>query len=403
MRLLMICLGLGALVFIACVSVTAGGTGPLVVKATEMLELNNLFQNQLEWLGGDGVYSLDISEFHPNTILWVFGDTDWGKIKNGEKVVTDSTNNSLALYNYKDKTIEFFPLNPNPEHNPKLPSKRFNIFKIAEWVKAKMPWGPWPFAPFIQDNKIYCFLMVIDFAGWTNPLGDWIGDIYLAEVDNPKDGVPNWHINYYPISFLPTEYRGHSYLWLATDVLKDGDVYYMYGVRQEQVLTSSGQKILRHFVVARTRSKITDFGTWEFYDGEKWSFTPQIVKDGPSDLSTEYSVIYFLPYNKYLLIYQRDGLQNPILRYSVWGRWSDTPVGPWGEPQLLYKPTDLLNSPFWKEDYRIYAVKAHYPYLSDTENEVVVSYVLTGKEAKSDPRLYHPYFVKITFEAKAHK
>lgn len=384
MRVCSIGVGLCVGLFMVCIASTAQ---PVVAEAAKMPELEALFRYQEPWLGGDAAYSLDISEFRPHTILWTFGDTFWGMIEDNRKVWSGFTNNSVALYNYKDERVDFYPAEPR------------NLFELTEWVEAGWPYGPWVFAPFIQNGKIYCFLMVNDLAGWTDPLGDWLADIYLAEVVNPKDLPEQWDIDYYPIDFLPVRYEGHSFLWLATDVYVEDDTYYMYGVKQEQLYENGKQIIKRYFVVARTRSEITDFESWEFYNGRGWSSTPQVVDGGPDDLSTEYSVIHVPPFDRYLLVYQRDQLEDEVLRYSIWGRWADTPVGPWGEPKLLYTPPESVDPEFWEEDYWIYAVKAHYPQLSGAGNEIVVSYVISSfdkDEQQSDPLLYCPYFAKLT-------
>ena len=357
---------------------------PQLIAASKMPELESFFRYKEPWLGSDAAYSLNISEFHPNTILWTFGDTLWGRIENETKV-WNMTNNSIALYDFENETIGFYHDEPK------------NVFEIAEWVEGGWLWGPWALAPFFQNGKIYWFLMVIDFAGWTYPIGDWLADIYLAEVDNPEDNPESWNINYYPIDFLPAKYENHSFLWLATDVYIENNTCYMYGVRQEQVYEGGNQMIIRHYVVARTQENITNFNSWEFYDGENWTSTPQIVENGPSDLSTEYSVDYLPPFDKYLLIYQNDQAEDRLLRSSIWGRWADTPIGPWSEPQLLYTPPELD----WNESYYAYAIKAHYPYLSKTDKEVVASYVLRSyneEETLSNPILYCPYFVKLTFQ-----
>jgi hypothetical protein len=357
--------------------------GEVEVVATKTPELERLFRYQEPWLGADAAYSLDISEFHPNTILWTFGDTLWGTIEDDTKVWTSMLNNSIALHDYENESIEFYPGEPK------------NFFHRAEWLEDDQLWGPWAFAPFIQNGNIYWFLMVIDLEGW--PDGGWLADIYLAEVDNPKDDPKSWDINYYPIDFLPVECENHSFLWLATDIYVENSTYYMYGVRQEQIYDREGEETtVRCFVVAKTQENITDFDSWKFYDGENWISTPQIVENGPNDLSTEYSVDYFLPSNKYLLIYQNDQAEDRLLSSSIWGRWADTPIGPWEEPQILYTPPELD----WNENYWAYAMKAHYSYLSKTENELVVSYVLRSyieDETLSNPMLYCPYFVKLVF------
>jgi hypothetical protein len=350
--------------------IEAGESGgePQLTAASKMPELESFFRYQEPWLGSDGAWSINISEFHPNTILWTFGDTLWGRIENDKKV-WNMTNNSVAVHNLENGTIEFYD------------AEQVNIFEIAEWLEGDELFGPWPFAPFVQNGKIYWFPMVINLTGWVGD-GNWLADIYLAEVDNPEDNPDLWNVNYYPIDFLPVKYVPNSFLWLATDVYVENETYYMYGERDG------------HYVVARTQENITLFDSWEFYDGQNWTSTPQIVQNGPTDLSTEYSVDYLPLFDKYLLIYQKHSWPT---NSSIWGRWSDTPFGPWSEPQLLYTPPELDLDP----DYWAYAIKGHYPYLSRTDREVVVSYVVRSyneSETLSNPTLYCPYFVKLVFQ-----
>lgn len=79
--------------------------GDLQLTATsKMPELESFFRYQEPWLGSDGAWSINISEFHPNTILWTFGDTLWGRIENNQKV-WNMTTNSVALHNLENGTI----------------------------------------------------------------------------------------------------------------------------------------------------------------------------------------------------------------------------------------------------------------------------------------------------------
>ena len=344
---------------------------PQLVATSKMPELESFFRalEQEPWLGADGAWSINISGFHPNTILWTFGDTLWGRIENGKKV-WNMTNNSVALHNLENGTIKFFD------------DEQINIFEMAEWLVGDELFGPWPFAPFVQNGKIYWFPMVINLTGWFGD-GNWLADIYLAEVDNPEDDPDYWNVNYYPIDFLPVRYEPNSFLWLATDVYVENNTYYMYGERDG------------HYVVARTQENITLFDSWEFYNGTNWTSTPQIVQNGPTDLSTEYSVDYLPHFDKYLLIYQKRSWPTDS---RIWGRWAATPIGPWSDPQLLYTPPELE----WGDNYWAYAIKGHYPYLSNAHREVVVSYVIRSGEGDeedlSNPLLYCPYFVKLVFQ-----
>ena len=73
------------------------------------------------------------------------------------------TNNSVALHNLENGTIKFYD------------EEQKNIFEISEWLEGDELFGPWPFAPFVQNGKIYSFPMVINLTGWTG--GDWLADI----------------------------------------------------------------------------------------------------------------------------------------------------------------------------------------------------------------------------------
>jgi len=73
------------------------------------------------------------------------------------------TNNSVALHNLENETIKFYD------------EEQKNIFEISEWLEGDELFGPWPFAPFVQNGKIYSFPMVINLTGWTG--GDWLADI----------------------------------------------------------------------------------------------------------------------------------------------------------------------------------------------------------------------------------
>jgi len=61
---------------------------PQLIVASKMLELESFFRYEEPWLGSDGAWSINISEFYPNTILWTFGDTLWGRIENDKKCGT---------------------------------------------------------------------------------------------------------------------------------------------------------------------------------------------------------------------------------------------------------------------------------------------------------------------------
>ena len=67
-----------------------------------------LFQKKDGWTGADGVYSVALAD---DTILWLFGDTFIGQIKNGRHENADLINNSIGIQQGMQPTsalIEFY-------------------------------------------------------------------------------------------------------------------------------------------------------------------------------------------------------------------------------------------------------------------------------------------------------
>ena len=58
-----------------------------------------LFQRNQGWTGGDGVFSVGLD---PNRVLWLFGDTFIGEVKEGRHIDAVLVNNSIAIQKGKD-------------------------------------------------------------------------------------------------------------------------------------------------------------------------------------------------------------------------------------------------------------------------------------------------------------
>ncbi|MCI0496264.1 hypothetical protein L0Z72_14755, partial [candidate division KSB1 bacterium] len=74
-------------------------------------------------------------------------------------------------------------------------------------------------------------------------------------------------------------------------------------------------------------------------------------------------------------------------------RFSDTPFGPFSEPEIVYHCPEIE----WSPSYFCYAAKAH-PELADRDDELIVSYMTNSKvlhDCFEDLRIYFPGFIKI--------
>ena len=71
-----------------------GCTSPPAVKVDVHPGFDALFDNRKGWTGADGAYSLPLSD---ELILWLFGDTWLGDIRNGAHVNATIVNNTVAI------------------------------------------------------------------------------------------------------------------------------------------------------------------------------------------------------------------------------------------------------------------------------------------------------------------
>src|SRR5579883_2953854 len=88
---------------------SGGGGTPLCAgwTAAEWTEANALFQNDPDWLGADGAYSVDLGG---GRVLWVFGDTFVAKDGSRDRGNAYFIRNSVAIqtgYNPAAATISF--------------------------------------------------------------------------------------------------------------------------------------------------------------------------------------------------------------------------------------------------------------------------------------------------------
>src|SRR5581483_9890843 len=88
---------------------------------------------------------------------------------------------------------------------------------------------------------------------------------------------------------------------------------------------------------------------------------------------------------------------SPICPESEKLRLAATPIGPWGEPSLIYECPEQS----WPEKVFCYSAKAH-PELAGAADELIVTYAANSWEFANvmrDARLYWPRFVRVKLDA----
>jgi hypothetical protein len=94
------------LVLTCASAVIAAEPTPSVLKAESATEWSAKFAGKKGWIGGDGVYSVELGK---RRILWLFGDTLLGTVKDGGRAGARMINNTLGLQTGgdKDATVQF--------------------------------------------------------------------------------------------------------------------------------------------------------------------------------------------------------------------------------------------------------------------------------------------------------
>lgn len=366
-----------ALVGIAAwVSVAMGQTAPtvpVVVQAEPAAEWSAKFAGKEGWLGGDCVYSVELGS---KRIVWLFGDTLLGSVKDGKRSGAVMVNNTLGVQTGLDKngTIRF------------VAGKIKEIKPAAFFTPADGKGWFWVQAAIRVGDRLFVFLPQIDKTKDKGVFGfKQIGQ-WLAVVENPDDEPEKWRVKQHQLSFAVFgPEREQSW---GSALLLDGEQLYIYGYDQER-----GKRFVqRRLIVARApANKLDDFSAWRFRTSKGWSEQPADAAPLADGLATEFSVSPVPGGTGYVAVYTENGLGARIV-----GRFSDKPDGPWSAPVLLYSCPEMAKD----NGVFSYAAKAH-PWAAKG-NELVISYCVNAWDFGRlfrDDAVYRPKFIRLQLQA----
>jgi hypothetical protein len=135
-----------------------------------------LFQHSAGWIGADGAYSVALGG---HRIMWLFGDTLVGEIKEGRRIIAGMVPNSIAIQispEHQAASIEFFP---DGGSEPFLtPGEGFHWF--------------WPNHAVRTPEGLYFFLLQLERADIPPPFGFRLVSTWLGHVRNPEDPPQRW-------------------------------------------------------------------------------------------------------------------------------------------------------------------------------------------------------------------
>ncbi len=352
-------------------------------------EWTTLFKRTNGWFGGDGIFAIPFSgnDNTSDSTLFIFSDTMVGEIRDDSlQPGYAMVNNSAMILKGKE------PLNDHAEFliNTSKGQKPATLFtpSASDTDKDDYYWLGDGFVNHAMDTSLLLFAYRIRNTNDGSPFP-------FREVGNDlivipkKSKFPFRNQKQYKLPFssssdsLSASYGVGVLVNTAAAGVEHPDEYvYVYGVRGKA----------KELVVSRVKaSQVTDFTSWQFYDGLEWQSSPGQAKAVNDSVSNELSVTPVAD-GKYALIYQYAGLM-PTIYMQI----GDSPVGPFGPRQKIWNTADDIK----EKGLFTYNAKAH-PAISKP-GELLVSYNVNSfdffNQIKKIPDLYRPRFIRIVFNS----
>lgn len=340
------------------------------------------FRRQAGWTGADGTYSVALRD---GRTLWLFSDTLIGEVdiqgkRSLDKRIARSPsgqflmNNSIAIQTSRDPgVICFFTAvrdgAPTSVFTPEAEEQWF-------WVNA---------AVLNADDAITVLLNAFELTRdpryvFGKQAGLWAVDL---ELQNNTVSVGNYRrIHSVEATDISGDASGNETVWGAA-VLEDGPWTYIYGSQ----FTANSASWKRGLVVARTPiGRLGDSDAWRFFDGNNYVKDNRRARRIPLAVPNEFTVQQLLS-GSYLLTLADS-------RGHVSLSFSETPTGPWSEPQPIWTTPEITPT------VCTYHPKAH-PGVSD-QRGLLISYNVNSfdiEESLVDAEVYRPRFIRVPWDS----
>lgn len=368
-------------------------------QVTEQPGWDRVFERRSGWTGGDVAASIIIPG---ERVLWLFGDSWVGEVKDNRRVNAVLVNNSIAIQT-------FDPGQPGKAPPP----DRINFYwgsddagKPTAWLRpVHDPRKPqtwyWPTggAVVIPDEggnpRLALFLLELKKAGGDNVWGfECIGS-RMALVDNVSAPVQFWKpvVIDLPHRIEGGDLSGNQIDWGVAAHYRAGaggapDYVFIYGVA-----TDRGNN--RELLLARVfPSALPEFKQWEFFAGAgKWEESPPAAHSIVRGVAGELSVDRIAGRSGefyYAMVYSE-----PFLGDRIFARIASAPEGPWSDLSPVFTVAEARRSP----TLFAYAAKGHAG-LSKPRT-LLVSYIVNSNEFNelvNDASVYRPRFICVPLD-----
>lgn len=356
-----------------------------------------LFTRSEGWTGGDVAGTIDLKD---GRVLWVFGDTWYGKIENGKHVSgSHMVSNTAAIQRLNrempEKAPEGLQFIVGPPANQKSESAWIVPPPIETDSKEKSwYWTTGGGITVLHSGRpvLYVFLFRVQKTSAGDGVWDFrIVGTTMAIFDDIRLPVTEWKARLIdiPHSIDARGERGPADpKWLAWGIAAlsapatDGEELMIYGVQRES-------KLRDDLLLAKVRpDEIEKFDQWRFYSGsDRWSDQLQDARPVAENVVKELSVERMRDGSKYVMIHSE-----PVLGPGIFLRQADRPEGPWSKPRLVHRVIDK------DKDRRFFAYAAKGHVLLSAPDEIFVTYVVNSHELSlmfQDASIYRPRCLRV--------
>jgi hypothetical protein len=325
---------------------------------------DTLFTAQSEgWLGSDAAHSIILSE---DRILWIFGDTYIGEVKEGRRypkgphinnciAIEDRSHSVPGSIEYywggdQDTPAAFFP----PQTD--MPGQFY-------WLTSGLV---------VKER-----LLLFGFAMSANDSTWWLDGTLVVAIDNYKDNPNEWVCDFYDLGVGSNDFGLHSAIYLKGTFIyfvgfnkfKEGQAAILGRADQKAFSNSPNESLIKYWSDGWLRK------TWR-NNSEHLSplFFPGV---------TETDIQYIDKWGLYAIT-TYDPMQ-PDLFIT----FSKALTGPWSDPQPFFSNPDHVTM--------TYAARPH-PQISQGTGEVIISYVTSPTSLdipKESMDTYRPRFLNI--------
>ena len=299
------------------------------------------------WLGGDGAYSIPLSD---GRTLWLFGDTFISDDPNQRegRVVSAFIRSTIGISTCEPSFSMAYYWRQMYSDHPK------SFFHLAD---DEDTWY-WPTDGFEHEGKVYVTLTEHKMDPDGPPgLNFTVSGVVLAIVQNMKEDPARWRIEYKRLSDNP-------YASPGTTIARDGEYFYLFSVLHNGT---------HDIMITRIPVSLIDDpqSSIEYLDKEgKWSkgfnqdnFDISTAKILFPKGSTEMTVRYHSLLNKWVALYSKNFSE-------VYVRTADHVWGPWDRERMVFKIPEVETVKY----SLCYAGKEHIQYSGEYQEDLVFTY-----------------------------